>query len=95
VAGSGRVFTVQDGRPLHPRVALKWWHRLTEAAGIGRQHFHGARHTTATLLLDQGVPLEVVSAVLGHANLSITADIYARFTSDAKRPALGRLDDRS
>jgi site-specific recombinase XerD len=32
------------------------------------------------LLLDQGVPLEVVSAVLGHATLSLTADIYARVT---------------
>jgi integrase len=89
---SGWVFTIQDGRPLHPRVALKWWHRLTTEAGIGRRRFHAARHTTATLLLDQGVPLEVVSAVLGHANLSITADIYARVTADAKRRALARLD---
>jgi site-specific recombinase XerD len=37
------------------------------------------------LLLDQGVALEVVSAVLGHSKLSVTADVYARVTQDAKR----------
>ncbi len=87
------MFTNQRGGALHPRIALGWWHELTEAAGVGRRRFHASRHTCAVLLLDQGVPLEVVSAVLGHANLSITADIYARVTADAKRRALSLLDD--
>jgi integrase len=90
---SGLVFTMPRGGPIHPRIALDWWHKLTEAAGVGRRRFHAARHTTAVLLLDQGVPLEIVSAVLGHANLSITADVYARVTQDAKRRALAKLDD--
>jgi integrase len=45
------------------------------------------------LLLDAGVPLEIVSAVLGHANLAITSDLYARPTQDLKRRALVKLDD--
>jgi integrase len=89
---SGYVFTTHRGGPIHPRNALGWWHQLTEAAGIGRRRFHATRHTTAVLLLDQGVPLEVVSAVLGHANLSITSDVYARVTADAKRRALTKID---
>jgi integrase len=89
---TGHVFTTQQGKPLHPRIALAWWHRLTEDAGVGRRRFHAARHTTAVLLLDQGVTLETVSAVLGHSNLSITADVYARVTADAKRRALAKLD---
>jgi integrase len=91
---TGHVFTTPRGDPVNPRTALGWWHQLTEAAGIGRRRFHASRHTCAVLLLDQGVPLEVVSAVLGHANLSITADVYARVTADAKRRALATLDDR-
>jgi integrase len=89
---TGYVFTTQRGRPINPRNALGWWHQLTEGAGVGRRRFHAGRHTTAVLLLDQGVPLEVVSAVLGHANLSITSDVYARVTADAKRRALAKLD---
>jgi integrase len=89
---TGFVFTTQQGKPIHPRIALGWWHQLTLAAGVGRRRFHAARHTTAVLLLDQGVSLETVSAVLGHSNLSITADVYARVTQDSKRRALAKLE---
>jgi integrase len=90
---SGWVFTTPLGTPLDPRNALRWWYGLTERAGVGRRRFHASRHTAASLLLDQGVPLEVVSAVLGHASLAITADVYARVTLDAKRRALEVLSD--
>ena len=91
---SGWVFATPLGTPLDPRNALRWWHGLTEHAGVGRRRFHACRtHTAASLLLDSGVPLEVVSAVLGHASLAITADVYARITMDAKRRALEALSD--
>lgn len=90
---TGHVFVTERGDPINPRTALKWWHNLTKDAGVGRRRFHATRHTCAVLLLDQGVALEVVSAVLGHANLSITADVYARVTQDAKRRALTQLDE--
>lgn len=37
---------------------------------------HGLRHTHATMLLEAGVPLKVVSERLGHSSVSITADTY-------------------
>lgn len=89
---TGYVFTREDGRQLDPRVALNWWHRITENAGVGRRRFHSSRHTCAVLLLDQGVSLETVSAVLGHSDLALTANIYARTTQDAKRRALAKLE---
>jgi len=85
------VFTTPQGGPVDPRNAVRWWHALTIGAGVGRRRFHASRHTAATLLLDAGVPLEVVSAILGHASLAITADVYVRVTSDAKRRALAQL----
>jgi len=90
---TGHVFATEVGRPLDPRNVLRFWHRLTERAGVGRHRLHAARHTCATVLLEQGVALEVVSAVLGHASLAITADVYARVRMDAKRKGLGALDD--
>jgi len=90
----GWVFTTELGTALDPSNAYHWWQRLTERAGIGRRRMHAARHTAATLMLDQGVPLELVSAVLGHAGLAITADVYARPTADAKRRALEALSGR-
>jgi integrase len=84
----GWVFTSSIGTPIDPSNALGWWYRLTERAGIGRRRLHATRHTCATLMLDRGVPLELVSTVLGHSGLAITSDIYARPTADAKRRAL-------
>ena len=50
--------------------------------------FHGLRHTSATLALLAGVPVHVVSQ-LGHANVSVTLDIYSHVLpqqdSDAAR----------
>jgi integrase len=56
------------------------------------RRFHASRHTAATLLLEAGVQLEVVSAILGHANIGVTAGIYAKVRSDLKRRGLAALD---
>jgi integrase len=90
---SAHVFTSPIGTPLDPRNALRWWHGVTEKAGVGRRRIHAARHTAATVMLEQGAPLEVVSAVLGHASLAITADVYAKPAADAKRRALTAVSD--
>ncbi len=87
----GFVFTTRNGTPVNEWNAYRWWQRQTVAAGLGRRRFHAARHTTATLLHEQGVPLEVISALLGHASLAITADIYTGIGLKAKRAAAEQL----
>lgn len=88
----GFVFATRVGTPTSLRNAHRWWHGATQKAGIGARRFHAARHTTATLLHEQGVPLEVISAVLGHASLAITADVYTRIGEDVRRSALQKLE---
>jgi integrase len=41
---------------------------------------HGLRHTWATLALTSGVPLKVVSDMLGHSSIAITADVCSHVT---------------
>lgn len=86
------VFPTSVGTPIHSRNATRWWHGLLERAGVERRRMHATRHTAATLLLEDGVPLEVVSAILGHSSLAITADIYARVGKDSMRRALSNFD---
>lgn len=88
----GYVFTREDGQPLVPDKISEWWPKVCVEAGIGRRRFHATRHTAATLMLNAGVPLEVVSAILGHAGLAITSDVYAKVTADTKRRALEALE---
>lgn len=85
---SGYVLTMATGRDVNTRWLRTWWHKRCSDAGVGHHRFHAARHTAATLMLDDGVPLEVVSAILGHKSLTITADIYAKVTKDAMRRTL-------
>ena len=54
--------------------------------------FHCLRHTHATLLLENGAPLEYVSKRLGHSGLSITADTYIHVTDKMNEQAVDILD---
>ncbi|MCX0247859.1 tyrosine-type recombinase/integrase [Streptomyces drozdowiczii] len=60
--------------------------------------FHDLRHTTATLLLEEGVELVVIKELLGHAHIGVTATIYAHVRLGLQRQALDTLSatlDRS
>jgi integrase len=81
------VFASTVGTPIEARNVLRWWHELTTRSGVGRRRFHATRHTAATLMLNSGVPLEVVSKTLGHAGLAITADVYAKVRPQLQRTA--------
>ncbi|WP_127572507.1 tyrosine-type recombinase/integrase [Georgenia faecalis] len=60
-------------------------------AGLPDVGLHTLRHTAATVMLLNGVPLKVVSDILGHSSITITADIYGHVTTEAARDALARL----
>ena len=49
---------------------------------------HWYRHTTATRLLRDGVPIETVSTVLGHASITTTSETYGHLTSEDARRVL-------
>jgi integrase len=86
------VFTTPNGTAVDPNYALRWWWDMTIRAGVGRRRFHATRHTAATLMLNAGVPLEVVSATLGHAGLAITADVYAKVRPQLQRRAAEAME---
>jgi integrase len=62
------------------------------AASLPAQRFHDLRHACATLLLEAGEDLGVVSKLLGHANLATTADVYAHLTPAMGQRAAERID---
>jgi integrase len=90
---TGAVFTTSIGTRLYPSNVFKRYKKLTESLGLRYVRIHDLRHTVAVLLLDDEIPLESVSRLLGHSSLSITMDIYARnVQSVADRGAKGMAD---
>jgi integrase len=61
----------------------------SQAGGL---RFHDLRHSYATWLVDDGVPVNMVQRVLGHERSSTTLDLYTRRTDDPSR-VLRALDD--
>ncbi|MGI6199300.1 MAG: tyrosine-type recombinase/integrase, partial [Christensenellales bacterium] len=55
--------------------------------------FHDLRHSVATHLLELGVPIEEVSAWLGHSNIATTAKVYAHVTIGIRRRTVRPMDE--
>lgn len=73
---SDRLFVQADGKPMHPSSISKWFVRYVSTIGLPVINFHGLRHTNASLLVAQNVDIAVISARLGHAQISTTLDFY-------------------
>jgi integrase len=84
---SGLVFTTQVGTPLDPRNIYRDFVGVCERSGLGRWHPHELRHSAASIMLAQGVPIEVVSDILGHSSIRMTADVYGHILEPQRAAA--------
>ena len=73
---SDRLFVQADGKPMHPSTISKWFVKFVGQIGLPVINFHGLRHTSASLLVAQNIDIAVISARLGHAQISTTLDFY-------------------
>ncbi|MHC3459239.1 tyrosine-type recombinase/integrase [Streptomyces flavovirens] len=87
----GHVFTTVQGRPIDPTNLTRAFLTLLRKAGLRRIRFHDLRHSTATLLLEQGVELVVIKELLGHAHIGVTATVYAHVRLRLQRDAIDAL----
>jgi len=55
--------------------------------------FHDLRHTAASLMLNNGIPVIVVSKILGHSKPSITLDIYGHLYNEMQVEASRLMDE--
>ncbi|MFE9303714.1 tyrosine-type recombinase/integrase [Streptomyces sp. NPDC006856] len=90
---SGLVFTTPTGGPLDPANLTRRFRTFLNRAGLRRIRFHDLRHSTATLLLEQGVDLVVIKELLGHAHIGVTAGVYAHVRLRLQRQAIDTLGD--
>ncbi|GAB3544352.1 site-specific integrase [Arthrobacter tumbae] len=82
--GQGLVFTDALGFPLNPNNVSKTFGRMAERAGLPKVVFHSLRHLAATIMLQNGLPLPVVSRILGHSTITVTADLYFDVVKDKR-----------
>ncbi|MGW5611642.1 tyrosine-type recombinase/integrase [Streptomyces sp. NPDC003753] len=90
---SGYVFTGPDGAPIEGSTLTRHFNILLRRTGLRRIRFHDLRHSTATLLLEQGVELVVIKELLGHAHIGVTATVYAHVRLRLQRDAIDLLSN--
>lgn len=85
------VFTTSSGSLYYKSTVRTAFKRLCKSIGIAPRGFHTFRHTFGTRLAAAGVPIQTVSALMGHSDISVTAKYYINVQSDAKKDALNRI----
>ena len=80
----GYVFVDELGERYHPNWLTAAFPKFVESHGLPRMRFHDLRHSCASLLLANGVPLKQIQEWLGHSDFSTTANIYAHLDYRSK-----------
>jgi integrase len=88
----GFVLTNRTGGSLHVNSLGAAFKAVTATSKLPVIRFHDLRHTSATLLLAQGVHPKIVQERLGHADISMTLNRYSHVTPDMQRSAADMLD---
>jgi integrase len=90
--GRGEHVVVDDaGRLYHPDTLSDFWRELCSAAKVRQIRLHDARHSCASIMHAQAVPIAVISAWLGHADPAFTMRTYVHAQNDALKAAAATL----
>jgi integrase len=88
----GLVFTGPHGQPLDGVAVTKRFQAVLKAAGLPKMRFHDLRHSSASLLLAQGIPARVVMERLGHSNIALTLGTYSHVIPQLHQEAADAMD---
>ena len=90
---SALIFTDRWGEPIYwGRVTERHLEPLCRAAGLPRITFHSLRHTAASMMLSSGVPVHIVSQILGHSSPNVTLGTYAHLMPGDQETAMRTLE---
>ena len=78
------IFVNEMGERWKPRYLSDGFKRILEQNGLRRIRFHDLRHTCASLLIANNVPMKKIQEWLGHSDFSTTANIYAHLDYQSK-----------
>ncbi|WP_214630367.1 site-specific integrase [Paenibacillus agaridevorans] len=81
------VFFSESGKPFYHTAPGKWLTRFIKRHELKPIRFHDLRHTSATLLINQGVHAKIIASRLGHADIRTTMNIYGHALQSADQAA--------
>jgi integrase len=77
--------------PMEPRIYRKRFEKVLEKLDITKLRFHGLRHTFATRCIEASNDYKTVSAILGHASITTTLNLYVHPNSEQKKKCIEKM----
>ena len=87
------IFLNNKGRPEYPVYYNKEIKRIASEIGIEEFSIHTLRHTFATRCIEAGMRPKTLQEILGHANISVTMDLYVHVTDDERATEMKKLEN--
>ena len=86
------VISKETGSFYDVRTIQRYFNNICIKANIGHHHFHDLRHTFATNAKACGIDIQLISEMLGHAQIRTTMDIYVHPSDNDKKNAIQRMN---
>jgi integrase len=87
------IFPNRVGQPInYSNMVNRVYLPALKAAGIARIKFHALRHTTASLMIEQGENIKYIQSQLGHSSPTVTLNVYAHLMKPINQEAACRLE---
>ena len=84
---NGLLFPGHLGEPLNPMALTRAYQSYAKRLGMERARLHDLRHFHASVMLQSGASLLLVSRRLGHASIATTGDVYGHLMPGAQKEA--------
>ena len=86
------VFLNRSGKLLPNSNYDRYLEKICDKAGIERISMHTLRHAFATRCIESGMKPKTLQKILGHANISMTMDLYVHVTEDEKEKEMQKFE---
>jgi len=86
------VFATHIGTPIEASNLRREFYKILASAELPRIKFHELRHSAASLLINEGVPLKTIQELLRHSSIQITADTYSHLSRRTMQEAGATMD---
>ncbi|MGO4548107.1 tyrosine recombinase XerC [Paenibacillus sp. 2TAB23] len=86
------MFSHPNGQPFHHERPYLWFRQFVKKNNFRYIRFHDLRHTSATILINQGVHAKIISERLGHGSITTTMNIYGHALRTADQAAADKFE---
>jgi len=92
-SGKNLIFVNGIGTKVYFKILYKDFKRVLRNAGLPQIRFHNLRHTAVTLIISNGIPVVIVSRILGHSKPNVTMNIYAHASVEMQSEATQLMEN--